>query len=95
MGTSEPREVYKAGDAQEAYFVRDALEQAGIETFVVGDILQTALGILPIAELEPRVLVHVEDYERARKIIDELEAVQDNARRGGGRWRMRTMRRNE
>ncbi len=87
MGTSEPREVYQAADAHDAYCVRDALEQAGIETIVVGDVLQAALGTFSITSLEPRVLVHVEDYDRACKIIRQLDAAQDNARRDEGRWR--------
>ncbi len=87
MADSEPREVFQGADANEAYLVRDALEQAGIEAIVVGDMLQGALGLLPITDLEPRVLVADRDYEHACKVLADLKAIQYNASRGGGRWR--------
>lgn len=71
MKDSEVREVYSADNTQEAYLVKAALEEAGIEAHVVGDHLQNAVGDLPAVAIAPRVWVRAENFEQARKIIAE------------------------
>lgn len=74
MTPSEIREVYSAADAQEAYLVASALEDAGILVHVVGDQLQNAVGDLPAGAINPRLWVAAEDVDRARSLIAQLQA---------------------
>jgi hypothetical protein len=73
MASDTPVEVYAAKDSAEAYFVRNLLADAGIEAFVVGEALRTALGDVPINAAEPRVWVREIDEGRARPIIEAYQ----------------------
>ena len=69
-------EVYSAADGAEAAFLRDMLEDAGIRTRIVGDSLQSAMGLLPLgAETAPRLWVFRADHDRARELLAEYERV--------------------
>ena len=74
MVETELLEVYSADNVPEAYLVKAALEAAGIEARVVGDHLQNAVGDLPAIAIAPRVWVHAENFDHARKIIDQQQA---------------------
>jgi len=52
---------------QEAYLLRQALEDEGIQCRVVGDYLDAGVGDVP--GIRPEVWVHRDDLERARKIV--------------------------
>lgn len=63
-------EVCSAANAMEAYALRAVLEDAEIRAEVVGDILGTAGGGLPLGEATaPRIWVQAKDARRARQII--------------------------
>lgn len=67
-------EVYWAADAPQAHLVKTVLERAGIEVHVVGEMLQQAVGELPMGPAtSPRVWVPKEDEARARAVIAEWE----------------------
>jgi hypothetical protein len=69
-------EVYSAADITEAAFLRDLLEEAGIRTRVVGDSLQTAVGLLPPGEeTAPRLWVFRADEGKAREMLADYERV--------------------
>ena len=75
MTASELVEVYCAANAQEAYLVKSALENAGIEASVVGDHLQIAAGDLPFGWMvSPRVWVRTPDAAPARALIVQWQA---------------------
>lgn len=67
-------EVYWAADAPQAHLVKTVLEKAGIEVHVVGEMLQQAVGDLPMGPTtSPRVWVPKEQEARARALIAEWE----------------------
>lgn len=73
---SEPRlvEVYRAKNSPQAHLLRSALEDAGIRAWVEGDLLQGAVGELPLGwSSAPRIMVEESDALRARTLLDRLE----------------------
>lgn len=76
---SEPRliEIYRATNTFEAHLMKAALEDAGIRVQVTGDFLNGAIGDIPVGwNTAPQILVMETDAEQARKVIDEIEAIQ-------------------
>lgn len=68
-------EVFRARNSIEAHLVKSALEEAGIRARVTGDMLQGAVGEIPMGWMTaPQVLVFDEDAGRARALIEEIEA---------------------
>jgi hypothetical protein len=67
-------EVYWAKDAPQAHLVKTVLRRAGIDAQVVGEMLQQAIGELPMGPTtSPRVWVAKSDEARARAVIAEWE----------------------
>ncbi len=59
-------EVYRAKNSPAAHVLKAALEEAGITAVVEGDLLQGALGEIPLGwSSSPRVLVETGDVPRA------------------------------
>lgn len=74
MHTDKLVEVYVAKDAAQAHFMQSVIEDSGIFTHIVGEILQVAAGELPLGiATAPRIMVFEKDVPRVRKIIEELE----------------------
>jgi enoyl-CoA hydratase/carnithine racemase len=73
MAQHAPIEVYSARDTTEAYFVRNLLQQAGIEALVVGDVLRGIVGELPPLQTTPGIWVSPHDAERARLVVAEYD----------------------
>ncbi len=86
MTDSALREVYSAADVHEAHFIRSGLEEVGIEARVVGDHLQSAVGELPAIAIAPRIWVHAEKFDAARKFITEFEARRNSKSPATGQW---------
>lgn len=74
MTVSEFQEVYSAANAQDAFIIKAALLDAGIEARVVGDNLQNAVGDLTAAAITPSVLVRPEQLEQARMTVADQMA---------------------
>jgi signal recognition particle subunit SEC65 len=75
MPNRDPREVVKlvaVEDTQEAFAIKAALESAGIECQVVGDLLDASFGSLKTIPAE--IWVHQFDLERAQQILQELRS---------------------
>jgi hypothetical protein len=67
-------EVYSAATIQAAHSIKTALENAGIDSLILGDHLQNALGDLPaVATIAPEVWVRTEYSDVAREIIAKLQ----------------------
>ena len=62
--------VLHALNSVEANLVKGLLQSEGIPSSVLGEFLQGAIGELPATGLI-RVVVNEEDYERARRIIED------------------------
>ncbi len=67
--------VYEAANMLEAHMVAGMLDQQGIAAWVLGDMLQGAIGEVPAGSLA-RVTTRAEDADRARDIIREWEQQQ-------------------
>ena len=65
--------VYRAANIIYANLVKGVLEQAGIPAFVSGEYLTGGIGQLPASDLVT-VMVATIDIERARPIVDEVDA---------------------
>lgn len=62
--------VYKANDAIEARLMKNMLQQANIDSFIHGELLQGGIGDLQALGLV-QVLVDDDDYRIAKEIIDD------------------------
>jgi enoyl-CoA hydratase len=68
-------EVYRAKDSPQAHVLRSALEDAGIHALVEGDLLQGALGELPVGwSTAPRIMVEEHDAPQARALLERWES---------------------
>jgi hypothetical protein len=67
-------EVYRAKDSPKAHLLKLALEEAGIPAVVEGDLLQGAVGEIPVGwSTAPRIVVEETDAMRARQILEQFE----------------------
>jgi ribosomal protein L40E len=76
MALVDPKfvEVYRARNLPEAHLMRMALEESGIRVRIEGELLQGAVGELPIGWVTaPRILVEESQIAEARQIIEKLE----------------------
>lgn len=69
------QEVYRAKDPEQSGLVVAMLKQEGIDAKADGAILGSAVGDIPMGwSTSPRIMVSVDDYERAREIVVEWDA---------------------
>lgn len=62
--------LYEAQDAIEARLMKNMLQQAGIETYIHGELLQGGIGDIQAFGLVT-LMVDEQNYTIAREIIDE------------------------
>jgi hypothetical protein len=68
-------EAYRARNLPQAHTIRLALEQAGIRAEISGELLQGAVGDLPLGwPTAPRILVDEGQLAAARDIIEQADA---------------------
>jgi hypothetical protein len=68
-------EVYRAKNLPQAHAIRISLEDLGIQVQIEGELLQGAIGELPIGwTTAPRILVEESQAGSAREIIDCIDA---------------------
>jgi hypothetical protein len=68
-------EIYRAKNLPQAHMIRIALEEAGIQVQIEGELLQAAVGELPIGWVTaPRILVDESQIPSAQEIIDRVDA---------------------
>jgi hypothetical protein len=66
--------IYTAGSSQQAHFLKNLLEEAGIKAFVANELLERGSGVDAVGwATAARVLVPREDARRAREIALEFE----------------------
>jgi hypothetical protein len=61
----------KANNPQEAYLLKQALDEEGIQCRVVGDYLDAGIG--DVSGIQPEIWVHRDDVDRARRIVASHE----------------------
>ena len=70
----QPTEIYRAKNLPEAQVIRIALEQAGVACFIDGELLQGAVGELPMGWVTaPRIKVDASQASLALEIIRGVE----------------------
>ncbi len=77
MTTSLPEfvEIYRPKNLLQAHAIRMALEEAGVDVRIEGELLQSAVGEIPLGwDTLPRILVDSSQLKIAREIVDRLDA---------------------
>jgi len=75
MSSQSLTEVYRAASVLDAKLMQASLESADIPAVVTGELLQNALGDIPLGwSTAPRIMVPEEFVEAARAIIETVEA---------------------
>ena len=83
MEPNEPHyvEVYRARNIAQAHVLKGLLEGEGIPALVENDLLQGAVGDIPVGwATSPRVLVEAQNALRARAIAEQFDASQAASR---------------
>ena len=65
--------VYKAANSNEAYLIKGILENNSLNVKMLGENLSVAMGGLPLEVIQVDILVHKEDYEQAKAILQNYE----------------------
>ncbi len=75
MSSESLTEVYRAASVLDAKLMQSALESADIPAVVSGELLQNALGDIPLGwSTAPRIMVPDEFVAAAKAIIETVEA---------------------
>ena len=70
----QPVELYRAANSIDAHMVCNHLENAGIQSQVLGDVLESSAGGIPLGDsTAPVVYVDRSDAERAQQLITSLD----------------------
>jgi hypothetical protein len=78
------KELYQAADRVEAQMLKDHLNQEGIETVIIGELLSGAVGELPANIFPTLWVVNDGDLERGKRLT---ELFFDSPPVGGEAWR--------
>jgi hypothetical protein len=81
MSVSQPEfvEIYRPKNLMQAHAIRIALEDAGIRVHIEGELLQSAVGELPLGwDTLPRIVVEESQVELARQIVERLDVQMAN-----------------
>ena len=72
MDDADVVEIYSAANSIEAYAMANALKAAGIKARVVGEHVQTGVGLWPLTQpVTPRVWVRRDEEVRARDLLKQ------------------------
>lgn len=75
MSVSRMKSVFEASSGLDAHMILNLLAQRGIDGRIEGEYLQGGIGELQAMGFV-RVMVAERDYDEARRIVDEWEALQ-------------------
>jgi hypothetical protein len=67
------KQLYKAADENEAYFIKGLMKEYSIDVNLLGEGLSIAIGELPLEVKQVDILVHENQYNDAKNIIDKYE----------------------
>lgn len=68
-------EIYRPKNLMQAHAIRMALEDAGVDVRIEGELLQSAVGEIPLGwDTLPRILVDSSQLSIAREIVDRSDA---------------------
>ena len=81
------RYLYSAANATEAYLIRGILENASIETTLLGEDLSIGVGELPVDVLQVSVKVNELKYAEALGIISNYEKLLREPAKDGQSWK--------
>lgn len=68
-------EIYRPKNLMQAHAIRMVLEDAGVDVRIEGELLQSAVGEIPLGwDTLPRILVDSSQLKTAREIIERSDA---------------------
>ena len=67
------KKLYKAADEHEAYFIKGLMKKFSIDVNLLGEGLSIGIGELPLEVKQVDILVHKNQYNVAKNIIDNYE----------------------
>ena len=67
------KQLYKAADENEAYFIKGLMKEYSIDVNLLGEGLSIAIGELPLEVKQVDILVHENQYNDAKNIINKYE----------------------
>ena len=67
------KQLYKAADENEAHFIKGLMKEYSIDVNLLGEGLSIAIGELPLEVKQVDILVHENQYNDAKNIIDKYE----------------------
>ncbi len=65
--------VYKAANSNEAHFIKGLLQNNSLDVKLLGENLSVAMGGLPLEVIQVDILIHKDDYEQAKAILQNYE----------------------
>ena len=65
--------IYKASDENEAHFIKGLMGKYSIDINLLGEGLSIAIGELPLEVKQVDILVHENQFNKAKKIINNYE----------------------
>ena len=65
--------IYKASDENEAHFIKGLLKKYSINANLLGEGLSIAIGELPLEVKQVDILVHKNQFDKAKIIINDYE----------------------
>ena len=65
--------VYKAANSNEAHLIKGLLTNSSLNVKLLGENLSVAMGGLPLEVIQVDILVHKDDYEQAKAILQNYE----------------------
>ena len=65
--------LYRASDENEAYFIKGLMKKYSIDVKLLGEGLSIAIGELPLEVKQVDILVHENQFNKAKKIINNYE----------------------
>ncbi len=65
--------LYKAANSNEAYFIKGLMEEYKIKIKLLGENLSVAIGGIPIEAIQVDLLVHKDQLNKAKTIINKYE----------------------
>lgn len=77
MGRETMKTVYSASNMSLVSIFRDNLESYGINCWIKNEFLSAGVGEIPPIECWPQLCVDDDDYEEAKRIVDEALAKND------------------
>ncbi len=86
MNEDQIREVYSADNLIEAEYIQNLLTAADIESRIDGEHLQLVSGKVPAQLVAPGIMIHADDFDRAKALIEEANRERHHNAESSQQW---------